>query len=342
MVKKKQEIVFKNIPHDIIKKIKKSAQPSFIPPMLATLTKDYFSDKRWIFEQKFDGERCLAFKKDGHVRLLSRNKKEINDEYPEIVKALTAQAADNFIIDGEIVALKKGLSQFQLLQQRINLHSLADVAQKAKLIPVQYCIFDLVYVDGYDIRTLPILARKEMLKNLLIFNKTLSYSVHRFTEGLIFFKEACKLHWEGLIAKKIDSTYSGKRSTSWLKFKCIMEQELVIAGYTHPKGSRQFFGSLLVGYYEKGKLKYAGKVGTGFSQATLELLAKKMKPLEITQCPFTDYNESTSGVHWLKPQLVGEFQFAQWTEAGKLRVGRYKGLRDDKKAVDVIKEVPTT
>ena len=209
MMKKQNTDIFADLTPELLKKRKKVTQPTFVKPMLATLTKDYFSSKDWIFEHKFDGERCLAFKKNGVVRLMSRNEKVMNDEYPELVQALTQQKADNFIIDGEIVALKKGLSSFELLQQRINLHAKESIKEKEKEIPVEYRIFDCMYVDGYDIRDLPILARKEILAKLIVFNKILTFSEHRFTEGLKFFKEACALHWEGLIAKKIDSPYEG-------------------------------------------------------------------------------------------------------------------------------------
>ena len=229
-----------------------------MPPMLATLTKNYFNSKDWIFEHKFDGERCLAFKKNGKVRLMSRNKKVMNDEYPELVTALTKQKADNFIIDGEIVALKKGLSSFELLQQRINLRTQESVKLKEKQIPILYRIFDLVYVDGYDIRNVPLLARKSILAKLLEFNKILTYTEHRTPNGLTYFKEACALHWEGLIAKKINSTYVGIRSPYWLKFKCAIGQELVIAGYTDPQRSRTDFGAILVGYYDKGETQVCG------------------------------------------------------------------------------------
>ncbi len=339
-MKKTKNDLFAGLPEEILRKRKKSAEPSFVPPMLATLTKDYFNSKDWIFEQKFDGERCLTFKKNGKVRLMSRNKKLMNDEYPDLVDALTKQTADNFVVDGEIVATEKGLSSFQLLQSRMNLRTSSEVKAIEKKLPVEYRIFDIIYADGYDLRELPQLTRKELLKKLLNWNKTLTYSTHWFEKGLTLFKQACAKHWEGLIAKKINGTYQGIRSRYWLKFKCIMEQEFVIAGYTDPQRSRTNFGALLLGYYDKGKLMYCGKVGTGFSQATLSMLGKKMKPLEIKTCPFQNYDESTKGVHWLKPVLVGEFEFANWTTANRLRVPRYKGLRDDKAAKDVVKEVP--
>ena len=319
--------------------LKKMRQPSFIAPMLATLTKDYFSDKDWLYEHKFDGERCIAIKKNGVVTLKSRNRNSMNAKYPELVAALTKQKADNFIIDGEIVSKnKKGVSDFELLQGRINLSKPGDIEKR---IPINYCIFDLMYLDGYDTRHLPLLTRKKLLKPLLSYNKILTYTTHIIKDGLPYFKKACHLKWEGLIAKHITSTYVGKRSREWLKFKCIMQQELVIAGYTAPQGSRAYFGALLVGYYNKaGNLIYAGKVGTGFDEKTLNMLGKKLERLHRTSCPFTSYTGPTRNVQWVRPVLVAEFHFAQWTNAGRLRVGRYKGLRDDKNAKDVVKETP--
>jgi DNA ligase D-like protein (predicted ligase) len=325
---------------DLRKNIKKVRQPSFIPAMLATLTNDYFSSKEWLYEHKFDGERCIAIKKKGMVTLMSRNRKKMNAAYPELVEALTKQPADNFIIDGEIISVnKKGVSDFELLQGRINLRATSERA-KQKKIPITYCVFDLMYVDSSDIRALPLYARKKLLKTLFRYNKLLRYTQHKIGDGITFFKQACKLHWEGLIAKRIESKYVGVRSRDWLKFKCIMKQELIIVGYTDPQRSRSYFGALLVGYYKAGKLMYAGKVGTGYSEETLALLGKKLQKITITKCPFADYDGALKSVNWVKPVLVAEFEFAQWTNAGRLRVGRYKGLRDDKKAKDVVKETP--
>jgi DNA ligase D-like protein (predicted ligase) len=321
-------------------KMKKTAQPSFIAPMLATLTTDYFSSTDWIYEHKFDGIRCLAVKRKGTVHLMSRNDRLINHEYPEIVKALEAQKTDSFILDGEIVATSQGLSDFELLQSRINLKNTKKITSKMKLIPITFCIFDLLYTDGYDVRHLPLLERKKMLKKLLRYNKLLLYTEHQVGDGIAFFKNACKAKWEGAIAKKADSIYESRRSRNWLKFKCIMQQELVIGGYTEPRGERNKFGALLVGYFKGTKFMYAGKVGTGFDFDTIAMLYKKMKPLEIKKCPFTNFDISPNGVHWIKPKLVAEFQFAEWTRSGKLRVGRYKGLRTDKAAKLVVKEMP--
>lgn len=333
--------LFAGLESSVLAKRKKMLEPSFVSPMLATLTDHYFSSKDWVYEHKFDGERCLAFKKNGKVVIKSRANKEINDKYPEIAKALMEQEADNFIIDGEIVALdKSGLSDFQLLQGRINLTKSAAIIKKEEITPVYYQIFDLMYVDGYDIRELPLLARKAILKKLLVYKGVLNYSEHAFTNGLQFFKKACQLHWEGLIAKRALSTYQGFRSLDWLKFKCLMEQEFVIVGYTDPKGSRINFGALLVGYYEGNTLLYAGKVGSGYSIEVLNSLYAKLQPLEIAQSPVSNYRGPLKGVHWVKPKLVAEVKFAQWTKDNRLRVPRYKGLRDDKAAKDVAKELP--
>jgi bifunctional non-homologous end joining protein LigD len=335
-----KENIFSKIPPDILKKRKKEKQPSFIEPMLATLTKDYFSKNDWFYEHKFDGVRCLTFKKNGKVTLLSRNKNSMNNSYTEIVKALEEQTMDNFIIDGEIIAKEKGISNFQMLQERINLQDFAAIEKLQKTIPVIYCIFDLMHADGYNLEHLPLFARKEMLEELLDYNKILVYTKHKVGNGITYFEKACKLKWEGLIAKDKNSIYQNKRSKSWLKFKCSEGQELVIGGYTKPRGSRANFGALLVGYYQNGELQYAGKVGTGYSFATLQDLGSKLKKLEIKKCPFVNFDISSTNIHWVKPILVGEFEFAQWTKGGKLRVGRFKGLRLDKKATLVVKEVP--
>lgn len=334
--------IFSGIPDDIIRKRKKTVMPIFIKPMLATLTTDYFSSEEWFYEHKFDGVRCIAYKKGGKIRLKSRNNRLMNGEYPEIVAALEKQSADDFVIDGEIVAIDKaGISDFQLLQGRINVREYTRLSTKEKEIPIVYCIFDLMYVDGYDIRRFPLFARQKMLKKLFTYNKRLVFSQHETGNGIALFKKACALGWEGLMVKKRDGEYVGFRSRDWLKFKCTEGQELVIGGYTDPKGSRRYFGALLVGYYTKtGTFEYAGKVGTGFTQEILAMLGKKLKKLEIKKCPFSNYEGALAHVHWVRPVLVGEFQFAEWTQASKLRVGRYKGLRDDKNAKDVVKENP--
>jgi bifunctional non-homologous end joining protein LigD len=331
--------IFSGLSEEVLKKRKKKNEQQFITPMLATLTENYFSSNDWMYEHKFDGVRCLAFKRKGIVQLKSRTNK-IMQEYPEIVTALSKQKADNFIIDGEIVSLnKKGISDFQMLQSRMNVRSALLLQLVKETTPLYYCIFDVLYADGYDVTALPLSARKEILRKLLSYNKTLLYSQFQIGNGVALFKKACKLGWEGIIAKHSNSAYLPVRSREWLKFKCSASQELVIGGYTEPQGAREFFGALLVGYYDHGKLMFAGKVGTGFSYETLAVLGKKLQKLEIKKCPFSNYDQINRAVHWVKPTLVAEFHFAQWTKDGKLRAGRYKGLREDKKAQDVVREV---
>lgn len=311
--------------------------PQWIKPMLATLTKTYFSDPQWIYEEKFDGIRALAYKSNKKVTLYSRNKQIMNDAYPEIVEALAKQKEKSFIIDGEIVALKHKVSSFEKLQQRMKLSNAEE--ERETRVKVYYYVFDLLYLDGHEATKLPLLDRKKLLQTMLTFNDTVRFTEHIENKGLPFFKQACKKGWEGIIAKQKDSPYIGKRSRDWLKFKCIAEQELVIGGYTDPAGSRIGFGALLLGYYKNGKLHYAGKVGTGFTEETLTNLSKKMKVLEQKKCPFTtDSSLPRKNIHWLKPTLVAQIAFAEWTSYNKLRQPRFLGLRFDKKAKDVVQE----
>jgi len=326
------------LPPSLKKQVKKMAMPNWVPPMLATLTKDYFSDPQWIFEPKLDGIRAIAFCNKSKVTLLSRNKKSQNDTYPEIADALQKQKL-HCILDGEIVAFRKGVSSFEQLQKRLMAIDL-EKAQASK-VTIYYYIFDVMYLDGYDVTQLPLLERKKLLHDALNFKDPLHFTPHKVEKGETYFKSACKKGWEGIMAKRAESTYQHKRSRDWLKFKCINEQELVIGGYTDPQGSRLGFGALLVGYYENGNLKYAGKVGTGFDEETLQVLYKKLSKLKRSKCPFApDESLPKSKVHWVTPQLVGQIGFAEWTQYNKLRQPRYLGLRTDKKAKDVVRETP--
>jgi bifunctional non-homologous end joining protein LigD len=317
--------------------IHKKSMPSFIKPMLATLTKNYFSDDQWIFERKLDGERCFLYKKGKNIILKSRNNKIINASYPEIEKAVAQLDLPDCILDGEIVAFNKKETSFSLLQQRFGINN-ALKAESLK-IPVHYYVFDILYCDGYLLTHLPLPTRKAILKSILVKNKTICYVTHKKKNGKELLKQACKNKWEGLIAKKIDSTYVSKRSPNWLKFKCGNEQELVIGGYTTPGGSRVSFGALLLGYYEKGKLHYAGKVGTGFNQEILIDLGAELKKLKTDKNPFVNFDISMKDICWIKPILVCEVQFTEWTSGNKLRHPSYLGLRRDKDAKEVRKEV---
>lgn len=322
-------------PHEK-KLIHKKTMPPFIKPMLATLTDERFSDSDWIFERKLDGERCLLFKKGKIITLKSRNDKILNHSYPEIIASLQNLDLPDCILDGEIVALRKKITSFSLLSQRFGVRNVNPDTSK---IPIYYYVFDILYCDGYLVTHLPLLARKKILKSILPKNKTICYVTHKNEHGESYFKQACKNKWEGLIGKKADSTYVSKRSSNWLKFKCSNEQELVIGGYTSPGGARLNFGALLLGYYENGKLHYAGKVGTGFNEEILRDLGTKLRKLETKKNPFINFDVSMQNVHWVKPILVCEVQFTEWTSGNKLRHPSYLGLRRDKDAKEVRKEV---
>ena len=248
-----------------------SDQPGWMDPELATLTRDRFSDPGWIFERKLDGERCLAFRSGTGVRLMTRNQKEDTSTYPEITQALIAQRAGDFIIDGEIVAFDDGQTRFARLQQRLGVrHPGPDLLAE---VPVFYYIFDVLWADGRDLRPLPLRERKRILRDLLTFAGPLRFTEHVDTDGEAYFRQACASGWEGVIAKRADAPYHAGRSRDWLKFKCESGQEFVIGGFTDPRGTRTGFGALLLGYYDPGhQLVYAGKVGTGFSQRTLDSL----------------------------------------------------------------------
>ncbi len=318
------------------KLLRKEKMSSFIKPMLAQTTNNIpFSDKKWIFEPKLDGERCLLFKNGNTVILKSRNNKLLNESYPEIVTIAKKLALPNCIIDGEIVAFKDKVSNFSLLQERFGVDYTRKIS--APKIPISYYAFDILFYDQYLTTNLPLLTRKTILKNLIPFKGIFRYMRHKKNNGISYFKQACKNKWEGLIAKKIESTYISKRSPQWLKLKCINEQEFVIGGYTQPTRSRINFGALLLGYYENGKLHYAGKVGTGFNDIILNELGALLKKYTTTKNPFTNYDLSIHNVHWVKPILVGEIQFTEWTSTNKLRHPSFLGLRRDKIAKNVKK-----
>ena len=314
--------------------------PDWVQPQLATLTKDRFSDPEWLFERKLDGERLLAFRDRGRVRLLTRNDRDVTTTFPEVTEALQAQAADGFVIDGEVVAFRDDQTSFSALQQRLGV-----IHPESRLIadfPVFYYIFDVLFTGDRDTRGLPQRERKEALRQLLDFSGPLRYTEHRAGHGEAFYRQACKDGWEGLIAKRADAPYSGGRTRDWLKFKCIAGQELVIGGYTDPRGARQGLGALLVGYHDgDGRLAYAGKVGTGFTQATLRSLHASLSALERDTSPFAVGKPPRTGVHWVEPRLVAQIEFAEWTSDALLRQPRFEGLRDDKDPAEVVRETPS-
>src|SRR6267142_582864 len=235
------------------------AQPDWIAPMLATLTDERFSRPGWLFEPKWDGERCLVFRRGRELNLFSRNRIQLNAKYPEVVEVISQQEAASFIADGEIVTFDHGGTSFARLQARMQVKR--PSTDLIRQVPVWFYLFDLLYLDRYDIRRAPLRYRKEVLRKAFDFHGALRFTEHRETEGEAYYQEACRSGWEGVIAKNGDSVYVSRRTRDWLKFKCTQEQELVIGGYTDPRGSRSGFGALLLGYYRSGKLVYAGKVG---------------------------------------------------------------------------------
>jgi DNA ligase D-like protein (predicted ligase) len=301
--------------------------PAGSDAMKAVLTDDRFSDSGWIFERKLDGIRCIAVRDGGRVRLLSRNDIAMNGRYPEVASALEEQSG-RFAVDGEIVAFEGDETSFAKLTRR-----------GIEAVPVFFYVFDVLWVEGCDVRALPLRTRKRLLRRTLEFCDPLRATAHRNDDGEAFYEEACRKGWEGIIAKRADSPYAARRSRDWLKFKCGRGQELVIGGFTEPRGTRIELGALLLGYYEDGELRYAGKVGTGFDRATLRDLGSRLRALRRPDPPFADADSIRErGVTWVEPELVAQVGFAEWTRDGRLRHPRYLGLRDDKAPGDVVRE----
>lgn len=304
--------------------------------MLATLTHRRFSDPGWIFERKLDGERCLAFRDGDDVHLVSRTHHSLNGGYPELVEVVAAQAVPRFVVDGEIVAFKGNRTSFTRLQPRMHIDEPAKSRRSG--IAVYYYLFDLLALEGEDLRRLPLRERKGLLEDAIDFQDPLRLTTHRYGEGEAFYEDACLRGWEGLIAKRSASQYRGGRSRDWLKFKCMLRQEFVVAGFTDPGGTRVHFGALLLGYYEGNALRYAGKVGTGFDERTLVDLHAKLRSLEIDEPLFAGGELLRDGVHWVRPELVVEVGFTEWTGESRLRHPRYLGLRIDRQAAGVVRE----
>ena len=306
--------------------------------MLATLTdrRDFGDD--WLLERKFDGERCVARKDGGEVRLESRTAKDLTGTYPEVRAAVAGQRNRDLLLDGEVVAYDGEQTSFSRLQQRLGVTnpSLEQVAA----YPVVFCVFDLLEADGDDLRDRPLLERRARLSRAIRSSPALQLSEAWRDDSQRRFAQACRAGWEGLIAKRAQARYVPGRSRDWLKLKCVWEQEFVIGGYTDPAGSRTDFGALLVGYYQGGRLKYAGKVGTGYTAATLRDLGSRLRELETPESPFVDARPIPRGTHWTRPELVAQIGFAEWTNDGRLRQPRFLGLRDDKRPADVVRERP--
>lgn len=281
-------------------------------------------EDEWLFEPKLDGLRCLAVRNDRNVMLWSRNRLPFNARFPAVVSALAALPASNFVLDGELVALVEGRPDFSVLQQ-------GNGAQ------AEYHVFDLPWLLGQDLRHLPIEDRKALLAQTVIEGPCLKLVGTLAGSAGPLLAQACADGWEGLIAKRSGSAYRAGRGSDWYKLKCGCRQELVIAGFTPPRGSRHGFGALLLGYWAQGELKYAGKVGTGFTQKELASLFGRLARTERPTSPFSD-KPPERGARWVEPALVAEVAFTGWTPDGRLRHPSYLGLREDKAAADVVRE----
>jgi bifunctional non-homologous end joining protein LigD len=301
---------------------------------LARLVDEAPEGDEWFHEQKFDGYRILASVDHGEVELLSRRFNDWTEQFPTVVDAVAHLKAKRAVLDGEVaVVMPDGRTSFQALQNSFGKRD----------TKVAYFVFDLLELDGEDIAKLPLEKRKERLAKLIGKKQdgVIRYSDHVVGQGGQFFKLACKRGLEGIISKRRDKPYLPGRGASWVKTKCLLRQELVIAGYTDPEGARTHIGALLVGYYEGGKLKYAGKVGTGFNMKMLVQLKKALEPLETAKSPFSPEPPRAwtgPGRHWVTPSLVCEVQFSEWTNDGRLRHPSFQGLRSDKLAREVIRE----
>ena len=306
-----------------------------VHPMLATSIERPFDDPEWLFEIKWDGYRAVSFLQDGKVRLVSRNQNELTGEFPELNELSKLIKAKNAVLDGEVVALdEQGRASFSLMQQRTGIRKGGRRVGARRELQIVYYIFDLLYVDGFDLRRVELEQRKQVLAQIIAPSELVRYSDH-FPQGLALFEVAKQKGLEGILAKKRASHYEERRSREWLKIKVTRTIDCVVGGYTDPEGSRQYFGSIVLGLYdEKGRLIHVGQAGTGFNQAMLKEIWQVLKELETNRSPF--YGDVDSAhVHWVKPERVAEIKFTEWThettEGGmKLRAPVFLGLRGDK------------
>jgi bifunctional non-homologous end joining protein LigD len=319
-----------------VKGARKAAQPDLIEAELATLVDSAPTGDEWVHEIKFDGYRMLARLAAGECTIVSRNGKEWTNVFPTIAHAVARLPVKSAWLDGEIVVLDaNGRTSFQALQ------NVLSEGRAAKLV---YCVFDLPYADGYDLRDVTLVERKKLLAKIVGEGSLIRYSDHVVGNGPAFFAQACGIGVEGIVSKRADSRYVATRSRDWQKVKCSERQEFVIGGYTNPQGSRTGFGALLLGVYDGDALRYCGKVGTGFNDETLTTLTAKLERLETDNPPFVDPPTGAEArrAHWVRPQLVAEVSFTEWTRDGTLRHPSFQGLREDKRARDVVRENPVS
>lgn len=293
--------------------------------MLATLVKDPFHRPGWVYEEKYDGDRILAYKEGERIRLLSRNAKDHTERFGQITAAITALPSRTLLLDGEVLVFDHhGVSRFQLLQQ-------------GRGEPT-YAVFDCLYRDGRDLRREPLTVRRRALEDALGKSERLLLSRRLSENGLAAYRAAKQKGYEGVVAKDLSSPYIEKRSRAWLKIKVRLEDEFVIVGYTPPSGHRRSFGALLLGAYDRGVLRYVGKVGTGFTESTLASLFRAFQPLARKTPPVVEPPQER-GVTYLTPRLVAQIGYEEWTADRKLRQPAFLGLRDDKRPEDVVMPV---
>jgi bifunctional non-homologous end joining protein LigD len=318
----------------------KRAMPTAVTPMLATSVEEPFDSPDWLFEIKWDGYRAVAFVDDGKVRLVSRNHNDLTGQFAELRNLAQFVKAKNAVLDGEIVALdEQGRSSFSLMQQRTGIRSGGRRVAGRSDVDVSYYAFDLIYVEGYDLRRVALEERKKALSQIITPDHIIRYSEHFPEHGVALFEAAKQQGLEGILAKRRGSSYEERRSREWLKIKITQTIDCVIGGYTDPEGSRLYFGALVLGLYDdKNQLLHVGQAGTGFNQVTLSQIWHTLHKLETKQSPFTGPVEAAH-VHWVKPQRVAEIKFTEWThetaEGGlKLRAPVFLRLRDDKDPKD--------
>lgn len=318
---------------------RKAALPTVIKPMLATLVDEPFSNRDWLFETKWDGVRAVCFIRNGKARFISRNQIEMTMQYPELADIAQSIHGSSVILDGEIVALdKNGVSRFQLLQRRLGRKNAGEIQRLAATTRIAFYAFDLLYLDGFDLMGCKLIDRKATLEGILKSSKNIRYSDHIIGEGEKLFEEVAKVPLEGMIAKRLESTYAQRRSTQWLKIKTIQQSEVVIGGYTEPRNSREYFGALVVGLYRDGKLHYVAHTGGGFNHQALAQTYKLMQPIKTKDCPFIDKPKTNEPVQWVKPKLVAQVKFSEWTTDGRMRHPVFLGLRQDKKPQECVFE----
>jgi len=315
----------------------RAPMPGALLPMKSTLSETPPKGDEWLFEIKWDGVRAICFIDDKKVRITSRTGNSCERQYPELSVIGHQIAAKQAILDGEIAVLdKNGVSSFGLIQPRIAVADPNSVAHLARRTPVTLFVFDLLYLDGYDLRGVPLIERKRVLQSLLQPSGVMRYSEHFVNNGEEMWQAAKATGLEGIIAKCATSTYQSKRSRDWIKIKIVAQQEFIICGYT--AGEREYFGSLVLGLYDSGKLVYVGNVGTGFDQRLMEQIYRQIEPLTTQESPFEEMPEIGREITWVRPEVVCAVKFASWTEEGRLRAPVFLGLRLDVEPKECVRE----